>query len=878
MFKLCSVILTAPVKKKARYSTRSTSTSAPAASISTDLVEDDVSCAISSDPIEVEVSGVYPAATVSTDPVEADISDADPTATVSTHPVDVDVSGADPAATVSTDPVEVEVSAADLAAAVSTDQVEAEVSGADLAATVSTVPVEVDFSGADPAATVSTDPVEVEVSAADLAAAVSTDQVEVEVSGADLVATVSTVPVEVEVSGADLAATMSTVDFFCDETVNVQCVSVLPNLDGYVQLVVSTADLPPTFPRPESDSVTLLVPGSMVVPIEESSGVCEVTNANVKTRKRKRESSLHKASLRKQLRNSGKEYKSKDGTQRPSRMMGSCSCRMHCFSKVSEGQCEKLFDSFWDLGDFDKQNAFIFGHIKCFEPKRRRVEDPADSRKQNSFAFYVKNESGTDIRVCKQAFLGIFGLQNSRGRVNNIMTHITSGSGVPKIDGRGRHHNRTNKSPQEVVECVKAHIASFPQYQSHYSRRYNINRSYLGPELSIAKMHELYCSNSNWPAASAALYRRIFCEHFNLGFATPKTDTCKKCEATATKLKTLSPDSSEHMQLNDDWTRHREQAEKAFDLLRSDAAYAKEHPTEQYTIALDLQQALPTPKLNVGPAFYKRKIMTYNVAVHDCDTNDACMMLWPETIAGRGADEIASCLFKYCQLADIKAKRLVIYSDNCAGQNKNLRMVSLYLYLLCTGQFDEIRHHFPISGHTMLPCDRDFGVIERSLRRRPTIYTPAQYAQAIRESKRVKPFKVVEMEQQDFLCFDPVMAHLTKRSVTTAGEKVSFRDAAQIMVRKDAPMILHLKQSHDSNEQWQLISLQKRGRPKNLANTPPMQKHSEARSLPKNKVADVKSLLDYIPPVYHSFFDDIVVDKSRTESIEYLDDVVDADD
>ena len=715
MFKLCSVILTAPVKKKARYSTRSTSTSAPAASISTDLVEDDVSCAISSDPIEVEVSGVYPAATVSTDPVEADISDADPTATVSTHPVDVDVSsadlaaavstipvevdvlGADPAATVSTDPVKAEVSGTNPAATVSTDAVEAEVSGADLAATVSTVPVEVDFSGADPAATVSTDPVEVEVSAADLAAAVSTDQVEVEVSGADLVATVSTVPVEVEVSGADLAATvstdqveedvsgadlvatmstvpvevdvsgadlaatMSTVDFFCDETVNVQCVSVLPNLDGYVQLVVSTADLPPTFPRPESDSVTLLVPGSMVVPIEESSGVCEVTNANVKTRKRKRESSLHKASLRKQLRNSGKEYKSKDGTQRPSRMMGSCSCRMHCFSKVSEGQCEKLFDSFWDLGDFDKQNAFIFGHIKCFEPKRRRVEDPADSRKQNSFAFYVKNESGTDIRVCKQAFLGIFGLQNSRGRVNNIMTHITSGSGVPKIDGRGRHHNRTNKSPQEVVECVKAHIASFPQYQSHYSRRYNINRSYLGPELSIAKMHELYCSNSNWPAASAALYRRIFCEHFNLGFATPKTDTCKKCEATATKLKTLSPDSSEHMQLNDDWTRHREQAEKAFDLLRSDAAYAKEHPTEQYTIALDLQQALPTPKLNVGPAFYKRKIMTYNVAVHDCDTNDACMMLWPETIAGRGADEIASCLFKYCQLADISKKACNIF-------------------------------------------------------------------------------------------------------------------------------------------------------------------------------------------------------------------------
>ena len=120
-----------------------------------------------------------------------------------------------------------------------------------------------------------------------------------------------------------------------------KCCYVL--LDGYVPLVLNTADLPISFPRPDDgESVTLFVRASMVVPIEEPSAVCEVTNAKVKTRKRKRDSSLHKASLRKQLRNSGKEYVSKDGTQRPSRKMSSCSCRMHCFSKVSEGQHEKL--------------------------------------------------------------------------------------------------------------------------------------------------------------------------------------------------------------------------------------------------------------------------------------------------------------------------------------------------------------------------------------------------------------------------------------------------------------------------------------------------------------------------------------------------------
>jgi len=89
------------------------------------------------------------------------------------------------------------------------------------------------------------------------------------------------------------------------------------------------------------------------------------------------------------------------------------------------------------MGDFDKQNSFLYGQIKCFAPKRRMVAIPGESRRQYSFAFYafyVKDSNGVDIRVCKAAFLSAFGLQNSRGRVNNIMTQTTRGDGTPKAD------------------------------------------------------------------------------------------------------------------------------------------------------------------------------------------------------------------------------------------------------------------------------------------------------------------------------------------------------------------------------------------------------------------------------------------------------------
>jgi hypothetical protein len=35
-------------------------------------------------------------------------------------------------------------------------------------------------------------------------------------------------------------------------------------------------------------------------------------------------------------------------------------------------------------------------------------------------------------------------------------------------------------------------------------------------------------------------------------------------------------------------------------------------------LTMDLQQALPTPKLFCGPAFYERKVWTYSFNIHDC--------------------------------------------------------------------------------------------------------------------------------------------------------------------------------------------------------------------------------------------------------------------
>ena len=266
------------------------------------------------------------------------------------------------------------------------------------------------------------------------------------------------------------------------------------------------------------------------------------------SRKRMSNIPARKKIVRQKLRNSGQQYVRTDGSVAQARSLGPvCSCRKQCMTTLTHDHCQGLFNNFWALSDFNQQNAFLFG-IHAVKPGRRYV-DSRDSRRQFTFLFYVTDSSGQSVRVCKQAFLSIFGLQNSRGRINNIMTQIVSGSGTPRTDNRGKHSSRPNRTASSIVDDMKNHIDSFPKYDSHYSRKDNIVRKYLGAELSIKKMYDLFvarCKESKRPAGSRDSYRRIFCEHFNLSFSAPKTDTCKICCAMEIRVKSCTDDDEKN--------------------------------------------------------------------------------------------------------------------------------------------------------------------------------------------------------------------------------------------------------------------------------------------------------------------------------------------
>jgi len=74
--------------------------------------------------------------------------------------------------------------------------------------------------------------------------------------------------------------------------------------------------------------------------------------------------------------------------------------------------------------------------------------------------------------------------------------------------------------------------------------------------------------------------------------------------------------------------------------------------------------------------------------------------------------------------------------------------MSLWLYVIRIGKFQEITHEFPIPGHihVMLLCDCDFGKIEQVLRKHEHIYIPAEYGKLNACARHAKPFQVMHMD------------------------------------------------------------------------------------------------------------------------------------
>lgn len=598
--------------------------------------------------------------------------------------------------------------------------------------------------------------------------------------------------------------------------------------------------------------------------IDESSDSEEGTNIPLTTRGRPRTRGLKGDSrknrmARKVARNAGKGYKTLKGKIVESRKTMSLGhCRNRCAGKISKEKQEKLFSDYWVMGSFDRRLSFLSSLIDIKDKKTTRKRSTSGENghfRQISVVYNIEVE-GQRTTFCKTCFMTVFG-ESRRFIETVIQKKRFSASGIVQLDARGSHVPKNKKSEDEI-NTVKQFLNSLPAYESHYSRR-DCEKKFLPSYMSLAELYVEYsrtCAPACTPV-SRRLFETLFHE-MNLAIKKPKIDTCATCDRLVLQIKTGNETANLQKQLDE----HHKLAEIAYDAKKTDKLLSQSDKARK-TITFDMQQCLPTPFVQSSVAFYKRQLWTYNLTVHDCDTGQAYCYLWHEGIAGRGANEVGSCVYR-CLITDInpEIKNITMYSDTCGGQNKNSHVAVMCMVALQQSPYlQTIDHKFLLPGHTHMECDSDHSLIERKKKKyHGNIEHPHDWAQLIRQTGRRKPFIVKEMVREDFLDFAGLLTgQLLLRKMDTDGNVFNWRHVKWLHFDKNEPGILYYKTELDESD-FKTVSFRRRGRSDLVLR--PQLRYKSPNCITVEKKKDLMDLLQFVSPVFHQFYKELETSKS----------------
>lgn len=603
-------------------------------------------------------------------------------------------------------------------------------------------------------------------------------------------------------------------------------------------------------------------------------------------RKRVRIEKSWKENIRREQKEKGQEYVSKKGIiKKRKEIKEPCKCRLKCYEKINGEQRKNIFEDFYKLPRAG-QDQYIAETVKETKKGRERLRESTktkkikdESRRTYTRKYYITNTDGQSTEVCQTMYLNTLDITLKKARVI-VEKKRASHSNICSKDSRGKHSNH-RRIPEDRKDIIRKHIDSFPKYSSHYSRE-RTSKKYLSPDLSIALMYKLYCINcteNNLPYEKESQYRKIFNEEFNFSFHTPANDTCAKCDRLNLSLRALeskqfSPEEEgTKLKLLYEKEQHLNLAESAYKQKKSDKENSKKDRLI-VTASFDLEKCLPTPYLRNGVSFYKRQLWTYNLTIYETNIlgSVGICFLWNETVAGRGGQEIASCVRKFISSLPNEVEVLNLWSDSCSGQNRNIFMCTMLCYVIhemkqAGKNLKEIHHKFMEPGHTHMEADTIHAAIESSKKKTTVeIEVPHDWTNFIKSVRRSPPLEVIEMQQMDFLNFKSLLtSKLVHRKQNEEGEVIPWMRIKWIKVTNKNLYRCFYKTSLEEDEQFKKIDL-RRGSIRNRENDMNIEKlepiNLESLPLADLKVSNLQELLPYISDYNKPFFKNL---KSSTQ-------------
>lgn len=160
----------------------------------------------------------------------------------------------------------------------------------------------------------------------------------------------------------------------------------------------------------------------------------------------------------------------------------------------------------------------------------------------------------------------------------------------------------------------------------------------------------------------------------------------------------------------------------------------------------------------------------------------ACV--WDEPTAGRSANEILSCFVRVINRFNDKDK-IVLWLDNCSGQNKNWNLF-MYLILLINSedmQVQEVVLKYFESGHTFMAADSFHASVEARMRRGKPVVTMDDFETAVKNAK--KRVDAMKIEPGDFLS---TSINVSQYTLNNCKPRPYIDDIRKVIIRKGTLM------------------------------------------------------------------------------------------
>lgn len=428
-----------------------------------------------------------------------------------------------------------------------------------------------------------------------------------------------------------------------------------------------------------------------------------------------------------------------------------CTCKRNCATLIDVCAQKEIFDNF-NSSSYSKKIKYLRSISKREAVKENLNPRLILKKKEKISSFYLNDTDGISHRVCLRFVKNV--LQIDRTKIFRAVSSIEKNPNAEDRRGKFQKIKINHADTTFMVDFIR----TFPCYESKINAHAHTSEiKYFHPSLSLRKIYQLYenaCAFKERQVLSKYVLNEVLKKHFqNLKPFSCRKSVCCACEEIQRKKKpkVLSNEMKENIQQVED--------EHITDVKNLKEEFLKcildAEENNAAVLTFQLQRPLEMPCVPMEESYDWRQMWFSNCCIFDEITKTGYMHTWDESIAQRGQEEIASCLFKYISTVIPKTvKTIVLYSkrSNLYRNTKLALMLEKLINYNKDSNLTRIEQRFFMKGHDLNDCDRCFDFIEKKKKSVDNVYSPTEWADIILSAKRSDPkFNVIKMTASDFI-------------------------------------------------------------------------------------------------------------------------------